>query len=131
MLNKKLPDAELKLMKNIWNSGYKIVISKDVADEMEEKYGWKHTTTITLLARLSKKGFLISQRIGKHVHYTVLVKEKEKEKEYLKLEGKRIFGGLHNNPLSELISKLHNKEEITEEKIIEIGDWIKSWQEED
>ncbi|MGO0906663.1 BlaI/MecI/CopY family transcriptional regulator [Clostridioides difficile] len=129
MLNKKLPDAELKLMKNIWNSGYKTIISKDVSDEMENKYGWKHTTTITLLSRLTKKGFLISQRIGKHVHYTVLVKEKEKE--YLKLEGKRIFGGLHNNPLSELISKLHNKEEITEEKITEIGEWIKTWQDED
>lgn len=127
MLNKKLPDAELKLMKNIWNSGYKTVISKDIADEMEKKYAWKHTTTITLLSRLTKKGFLISQRIGKHVHYTVLVKEKE----YLKLEGKRIFGGLHNNPLSDLISKLHNKEEITEEKITEIGEWIKTWQDED
>ncbi|WP_227855103.1 BlaI/MecI/CopY family transcriptional regulator [Clostridioides sp. ES-S-0048-02] len=87
MLNKKLPDAELKLMKFIWNLGYKTVISKDVADEMDENYGWKHTTTITILARLTKKGFLISQRIRRHVHYTVLVKEKE----YLKLERKRIF----------------------------------------
>ncbi|WP_272868300.1 BlaI/MecI/CopY family transcriptional regulator [Clostridioides difficile] len=82
---------------------------------------------MTFLAILTKKGFLISQRIGKHVHYTVLVKEKE----YLKLEGKRIFGGLHNNPLLELISKLHNKEEITEEKITEVGEWIKIWQDED
>ncbi|WP_227432897.1 MULTISPECIES: BlaI/MecI/CopY family transcriptional regulator [unclassified Clostridioides] len=57
MLNKKLPDAELKLMKFIWNLGYKTVISKDVADEMDENYGWKHTTTITILARLTKKVF--------------------------------------------------------------------------
>ncbi|EML6499315.1 TPA: BlaI/MecI/CopY family transcriptional regulator [Clostridioides difficile] len=127
MLNKKLPDAELKIMKYIWNTGYKTVISKDVADEIEKTYGWKHTTTITLLARLTKKGFFISQRIGKHVHYRVLIKERE----YLKIEGKRIFGGLHNNPLSELISKLHDGEEITEEKIIEIGNWIKSWKDED
>ncbi|HGM3509557.1 TPA: BlaI/MecI/CopY family transcriptional regulator [Clostridioides difficile] len=76
---------------------------------------------MTFLAILTKKGFLISQRIGKYVHYTVLVKERE----YLKLEGKRIFEGLHNNPLSELISKSHDKEEITEEKIMELGDWIK------
>ncbi|ENY8402831.1 BlaI/MecI/CopY family transcriptional regulator [Clostridioides difficile] len=94
---------------------------------MEKTYAWKHTTTITLLARLTKKGFFISQRIGKHVHYRVLIKEKE----YLKIEGKRIFGGLHNNSLSELISKLHDGEEITEEKIIEIGNWIKSWKDED
>ena len=123
MLNKKLPDTELKIMKCIWNTGYKTVISKDVADEIEKTYGWKHTTTIILLARLTKTGFLISQRIGRHVHYTVLIKERE----YLKIEGKRVFRGLHNNPLSELISKLHDGEEITEEKIIEIGSWIKSW----
>ncbi|AWH78211.1 BlaI/MecI/CopY family transcriptional regulator [Clostridioides difficile] len=127
MLNKKLPDIELKIMKYIWSTGYKTVISKDVADEIEKTYGWKHTTTITLLVRLTKKDFLISQRIGKHVHYRVLIKERE----YLKIEGKRIFGGLHNNPLSELILKLHNEEEITEEKIIEIGSWIKSWKDED
>ncbi|HBF3102353.1 TPA: BlaI/MecI/CopY family transcriptional regulator, partial [Clostridioides difficile] len=29
------------------------------------------------------------------------------------------------------ISKLHDGEEITEEKIIEIGNWIKSWKDED
>ena len=99
MLNKKLPDTELKIMKCIWHTGYKTVISKDVADEIEKTYGWRH------------------------VHYTVLIKERE----YLKIEGKRVFRGLHNNPLSELISKLHDGEEITEEKIIEIGSWIKSW----
>ncbi len=36
MLNKKLPDTELKIMKCIWNTGYKTVISKDVADEIEK-----------------------------------------------------------------------------------------------
>ncbi|VII14127.1 beta-lactams repressor [Clostridioides difficile] len=127
MLNKKLPDAELKIMKYIWNTGYKTVISKDVADEIEKTYGWKHTTTITLLARLTKKGFLISQRIGKHVHYTVLVKERE----YLKLEGKRIFGGLHNNPLSQLISKLHDKEEVSIDKIDALEEWLRSLQEDE
>ncbi|MFL8632500.1 BlaI/MecI/CopY family transcriptional regulator [Clostridioides difficile] len=74
MLNKKLPDIELKIMKYIWNTGYKTVISKGVADEIEKTYGWKHTTTITLLARVTKKDFLISQRIGRPVPYTVLIK---------------------------------------------------------
>ncbi|MCI9915630.1 BlaI/MecI/CopY family transcriptional regulator, partial [Clostridioides difficile] len=77
--------------------------------------------------RLTKKGFLISQRIGKHVHYTVLVKERE----YLKLEGKRIFGGLHNNPLSQLISKLHDKEEVSIDKIDALEKWLRSLQEDE
>ncbi|WP_255643454.1 BlaI/MecI/CopY family transcriptional regulator [Clostridioides sp. ZZV14-6345] len=68
MLNKKLPDSEFKIMQYMWNSGYKTVISKDVAEEMEKEYKWKQTTTLTLLLRLTKRGFLASQKIGKHTH---------------------------------------------------------------
>ncbi|MFL8713056.1 BlaI/MecI/CopY family transcriptional regulator [Clostridioides sp. GD02377] len=127
MLKKKLPDSEFKIMKYIWNSGYKTVISKDVADEMEKIYNWKQTTTLTVLARLNKKGFLASQKIGKHTHYTMLIKEKE----FLASQGRKFFGGLHNNPLSDLITKLHNREEISDDKLDALEDWIRSWQEED
>ncbi|WP_311315312.1 BlaI/MecI/CopY family transcriptional regulator [Clostridioides sp. ZZV15-6383] len=68
MLNKKLPDSEFKIIQYMWNSGYKTVISKDVAEEMEKEYKWKQTTTLTLLLRLTKRGFLASQKIGKHTH---------------------------------------------------------------
>ncbi|MCI9978028.1 BlaI/MecI/CopY family transcriptional regulator [Clostridioides difficile] len=127
MLNKKLPDTEFKVMQYMWNSGYKTVVSKDVVDGMENEYNWKQTTTLTLLLRLTKRGFLASQKIGKHTHYTILIKEKE----YLKLEGKRIFGGLHNNPLSNLISKLHDKEEVSNDKLDALEEWIRSWQEDE
>ncbi|MGO1043279.1 BlaI/MecI/CopY family transcriptional regulator [Clostridioides difficile] len=122
----KLHRGELMLMEYMWRkSTTEILLKRLVKMKILNKKRVGFKTNYEVL--VTKKGFLISQRIGKHVHYTVLVKEKE----YLKLEGKRIFGGLHNNPLSELISKLHNKEEITEEKITEIGEWIKSWQDED
>lgn len=127
MLNKKLPDSEFKIMKYMWNSGYKTVISKDIADWMEQEYGWKQTTTLTLLSRLTKRGFLASQKIGKHTHYTILIKEKE----YLKSETKKLFGGLHNNPLSNLISKLHDREEISNDKLDALEEWVRSWQEDE
>lgn len=127
MAFKKLPDSEFKVMKYIWNSGYKTVISKDVADEMEKIYNWKQTTTLTVLARLDKKGFLASQKIGKHTHYTMLIKEKE----FLTSQGRKFFGGLRNNPLSDLITKLHNKEEISDDKLDALEEWIRGWKEED
>ncbi|MDB0519941.1 transcriptional regulator [Clostridioides difficile] len=127
MLNKKLPDTEFKIMQYMWNSGYKTVVSKEVVDEMEKEYNWKQTTTLTLLLRLTKRGFLASQKIGKHTHYTILIKEKE----YLKSETKKLFGGLHNNPLSNLISKLHDREEISNDKLDALEDWIRSWQEDE
>ncbi|HBG1486698.1 BlaI/MecI/CopY family transcriptional regulator [Clostridioides difficile] len=127
MLNKKLPDSEFKIMKYMWNSGYKTAISKEVADEMEKEYSWKQTTTLTLLLRLTKRGFLASQKIGKHTHYTILIKEKE----YLKSETKKLFGGLHNNPISNLISKLHDREEISNDKLDALEEWVRSWQEDE
>ncbi|MDI7816943.1 BlaI/MecI/CopY family transcriptional regulator [Clostridioides sp. GD02377] len=127
MLNKKLPDTEFKIMQYMWNSGYKTVVSKDVVDGMEKEYNWKQTTTLTLLLRLTKRGFLASQKIGKHTHYTILIKEKE----YLKSETKKLFGGLHNNPISNLISKLHDKEDVSNDKLDALEEWIRSWQEDE
>ncbi|WP_311315313.1 hypothetical protein [Clostridioides sp. ZZV15-6383] len=54
-----------------------------------------------------------------------------KEKEYLKSETKKLFGGLHNNPISNLISKLHDKEEISNDKLDALEEWIRSWQEDE
>ncbi|MBG0220010.1 BlaI/MecI/CopY family transcriptional regulator [Clostridioides difficile] len=127
MLNKKLPDTEFKIMQYMWNSGYKTVVSKDVVDGMEKEYNWKQTTTLTLLLRLTKRGFLASQKIGKYTHYTILIKEKE----YLKSETKKLFVGLHNNPISNLISKLHDKEEVSNDKLDALEEWIRSWQEDE
>ncbi|HBF0729944.1 TPA: BlaI/MecI/CopY family transcriptional regulator, partial [Clostridioides difficile] len=54
-----------------------------------------------------------------------------KEKEYLKSETKKLFGGLHNNPLSDLISKLHDREEISNDKLDALEEWVRSWQEDE
>ncbi|EGT5497971.1 BlaI/MecI/CopY family transcriptional regulator, partial [Clostridioides difficile] len=41
------------------------------------------------------------------------------------------FGGLHNNPLSQLISKLHDKEEVSIDKIDALEKWLRSLQEDE
>ncbi|HBF3067932.1 TPA: BlaI/MecI/CopY family transcriptional regulator, partial [Clostridioides difficile] len=50
MMIRKIPQAELKVMKFIWKVDA-TVTSKDVIEVMEQKYGWKQTTTLTLLSR--------------------------------------------------------------------------------
>lgn len=54
---KKLPKSELDVMKAIWKLGDG-VSSKEVVAAMEEKNGWKRTTTLTLLSRLVEKDYL-------------------------------------------------------------------------
>lgn len=50
----KLPEAELKVMRYIWESE-KVLISREITKSMEQKYEWKDTTMFTVLKRLLKK----------------------------------------------------------------------------
>ncbi len=70
MMIRKIPQAELKVMKFIWKVDATLT-SKDVIEAMEPKYGWKQTTTLTLLSRLVKRRVLDTQKIDRYTHYTI------------------------------------------------------------
>ena len=120
MLNKKLPDSEFKIMKYIWNTGYKTVISKDVADEMEKIYKWKQTTTLTLLSRLVNKQFLSARKIDRHTHYTVLIGEEE----YLHFETKTFLDNMHGSSIESFMKSLFKKG-VNEEELNSVEKWVK------
>ncbi|HFL3582356.1 BlaI/MecI/CopY family transcriptional regulator [Clostridioides difficile] len=54
MKTSKLPEAELKVMRYIWESE-KVLISREITKSMEQKYEWKDTTIFTVLKKLLKK----------------------------------------------------------------------------
>ena len=112
MMIKKIPQAELKVMKFIWKVDA-TVTSKDVIEVMEQKYGWKQTTTLTLLSRLVKRGFLDAKKIDRYTHYTVIVKHKD----YLSFETKDFLSNIHDDSLKSLISALHDDENIGKDKL--------------
>lgn len=109
---RKIPQAELKVMKFIWKVDV-TVTSKDVIEAMEQKYGWKQTTTLTLLSRLVKRGFLDAQKIDRYTHYTI----REKHKDYLSFETKDFLSNIHDDSLRSLISALHDDENIGKDKL--------------
>lgn len=112
MMIRKIPQAELKVMKFIWRVDA-TVTSKDVIEAMEQKYGWKQTTTLTLLSRLVKRGFLDAQKIDRYTHYTIIVKHKD----YLNFKAKDFLSNIHDDSLRNLISALHDDENIGKEKL--------------
>ena len=112
MMIRKIPQAELKVMKFIWKVDV-TVTSKDVIEAMEQKYGWKQTTTLTLLSRLVKRGFLDAKKIDRYTHYTVIVKHKD----YLSFETKDFLSNIHDDSLRSLISALHDDENIGKDKL--------------
>ena len=112
MIIKKIPQAELEVMKFIWRVDV-TVTSKDVIEAMEQKYGWKQTTTLTLLSRLVKRGFLDAQKIDRYTHYTIRVKHKD----YLSFETKYFLNKIHHDSLKNLISALHDGENIDKDTL--------------
>ncbi|WP_074141683.1 BlaI/MecI/CopY family transcriptional regulator [Clostridioides difficile] len=112
MIIRKIPQAELEVMKFIWRVDV-TVTSKDVIEAMEQKYGWKQTTTLTLLSRLVKRGFLDAQKIDRYTHYTIRVKHKD----YLSFETKYFLNKIHDDSLKNLISALHDDENIDKDTL--------------
>ncbi|HID1129824.1 BlaI/MecI/CopY family transcriptional regulator [Clostridioides difficile] len=98
---KKIPEAELKVMKFIWNKN-DTVTSKEVIKAMQIKCNWKPTTTLTFLSRLVNKGFLASERISRITHYTILITKKD----YLKFETRQFLSDIHSNSLESLLNSL-------------------------
>ncbi|MCJ0224152.1 BlaI/MecI/CopY family transcriptional regulator [Clostridioides difficile] len=121
---KKLPESELKIMKFIWELEQNEVASGEVVEAMKQLYGWNKNTTLTILSKLTEKNYLYAQKTSKCTFYTIAVREKE----YLKFETKKFFSFLHNNSLKSLLTALHEEEDLSEEKIKDLDNWIKNWE---
>ena len=88
--NINISDAELEVMKVIWNENRPIT-SLDIVEAFENK-GWKKTTIGTFLTRLVEKGALSAEKQGKLYYYTALITEKE----YKKSQTKNLIKSLYN-----------------------------------
>ncbi|HBF7897828.1 BlaI/MecI/CopY family transcriptional regulator [Clostridioides difficile] len=121
----KLPEAELKVMRYIWESD-RILTSREITEAMERKYEWKDTTTFTVLKRLQRREFLETEKIDKRTHYNVLVKEKQ----YQRFETIEFIKNIHKNSIKSLISALHKDDEnVDEKKLDELEEYFNNLEE--
>ena len=101
----KLPDAELEVMKIIWDNEPPISTNQIIARLGEDNH-WKPQTVFTLLVRLIDRGFLNSAKEGKERTYAPLIGEQE----YLQFETKNFIKKYHQNSLTSFVSTLLGKE---------------------
>lgn len=107
-------DAELEIMKVIWNSN-DTVTSPDIGKAVEEK-GWKKTTIATFLTRLVEKGALSAEKRGKLYYYTPLVTEKE----YRKKQTKNLIKSLYNGSVRDFAVSFFEEQRLSESDIQEL-----------
>jgi len=115
----RLPDAELEIMKTIWNSDGEIT-SAQIAQGLEGKKNWAITTILNFLARLVDRGFLSVRRVGKTNLYAPLIDEET----YLEAESKSFLERLHGNSFKSLVASLYGGKEISQKDLAELKAFI-------
>lgn len=117
---KKLPDAELELMKIIW-ANTPPISTNEIISKLDENNNWKPPTVLTLLMRLIDKGFLTSERKGKERIYYPAVDEQD----YLQYETDIFISKFYQNSLSSLVNTLYDGKKLTEEDMKRLADFLR------
>lgn len=114
MKNISIGDAELEIMKVIWNASEPIT-SLVIGKEVEDK-GWKKTTIATFLTRLVEKGALAAEKKGKLYYYTPLITEKE----YRKSQIKNLIKTLYNGSVRDFAVSFFEEQSLSDKDIEEL-----------
>lgn len=102
MMQQRISDSELELMKIIWGNGGRALYAT-IMDELDKSGNeWKKNTVLTLLSRLIDKGFLTIHKIGRRNEYIALVGEKD----YLTTQTKNFLDKVYEGDVTQLISTL-------------------------
>lgn len=112
---KRLSNAELEIMLIIWKAGTP-VNSSYVLERLQSQRKWALATLMTVLARLTEKGFLVCEKQGRNnLYYAVIGEDEYKEK-----EGKSILEKLYGNSFKNLVTSLYNGKAIDEDDLAEL-----------
>lgn len=113
--NKEISPAEWEIMRIIWALGP--TKTNVIVQIMQEKKNWKVSTTKTLLARLTKKGYLLPQKMGREFCYQANVKENTAIDQTLQSYFKEICAMKAGKAINHLIEKVTlSKDDLIELK---------------
>lgn len=114
VMNCKISDAELEVMKILWREKRSVPFS-DIRTELNSKMGWEKSTIATLLRRLLKKGAISLQE--KEIHYYTPNISKD---DYIKLKEKSLIDKLYEGSAKNFVAALCQSGELTEADIDEL-----------
>ncbi len=115
----KMSEAEKEVMQIIWASGSPVTSAKILA-ELSQERDVKITTVLTFLTRLTEKGLIVCQRIGKKNYYVSLLSERE----YKKFESKKFLSAIHGGSIKNFLAALCDDGDISNEEIEELKNWL-------
>lgn len=119
MKYKRLPDGELTVMMAIWDTEKKPVSRSMIEGKIADK-NWNVNTVNTFLLRLTEKGALSCEKIGKTNYYTPLYEKDD----YLAFESKSFLERLYGNSLGKFVTALSSAKSIDKKDIEELENFL-------
>jgi len=116
----KISDAEMEIMKIIWQENNQITTAT-ILEKLPKDNSWKTTTVMTLVTRLIEKGILDVTKIGKLNHYSPKVTEEE----YKEAQTNVFLDDMFNGSVKSFMATLFNGRKISKEDISDLKKWIK------
>ena len=101
-----LSELQIALVRVLWRRGESS--TADVAAELADERGIKHTTVATLLTRLEKRGVVAQRREGRQLFYRALVGEAQVRRSMVA----DLIGALFDGDARELVAHLVEESEI-------------------
>ena len=112
---KRLPDGEFTILKVIWQLPNPTT-SAQIMEKMGEDNHWKPQTLLTVLARLTEKGFLESVRKGRERQYTAIISEGE----YLEVETSDFLKRYSGHSMGGLVKTLFSSNSLSDNELDEL-----------
>ena len=112
---KRLPDGEFTILKVIWQLPNPTT-SAQIMEKLGEDNHWKPQTLLTVLARLTEKGFLESVRKGRERQYTAIISEDE----YLEVETSDFLKRYSGHSLGGLVKTLFSSNSLSDNELDEL-----------
>ena len=110
---KRLPDSELEVMQAIWSLEAPVA-RVDIEEVLKDSYPIAMTTLLTLLTRLSEKGFIRIEKVSRSARYYPLVSQQEYLAQQSKNFLQRLCGGNISTFATALCDSGLSKEDLAE-----------------
>ena len=119
MKEHRLPEAEFAVMKVVWSADGPVTSAR-IMGEVGRERGWKPQTLLTLLSRLTERGFIEAQPgKGWEKLFACLVSREE----YLARETSAFMDEVHGRSVGSLLAAL-NRERLSEQDMNELQAWF-------
>lgn len=113
----RISESEMEIMKVIWSENA-AVTTADILKKLNTD--WKHTTILTFLKRLTDKGAIRTERVGKTNYYSALISEND----YKNSKTQEFMTELHSGSIKNFLSALYGDKKPTAQEIKEIKEWF-------